>query len=503
MAIRRNIAANYVGQGYRLVIGLVMTPIYLALMGPESYGLVSIYLVFSAIIGLFNFGLSATMSREIARMRGGTISTAAVRHRLVRLAVMMSGIALVFVVLVGIAAPAIATRWLKVATLPLGETVACLRLLAVAAGLSFVTYLYSSGLIGLERQVRLNALNMGIVTLRFVGVLGVLLLISTRPIAFSLFQVVASAVEITVTVAIFYHHLPAAEPDSAPAAEPSGSFHRFAGGLAFTDMVWAALTQVDRIVLSTALPLAEFAFFSLALTAAFGVMLLSSPVIQALQPRFAVLAASGQPNELRALYFKVSHGVAALSFSAGAVLAAFPRELVYAWTGNAAAANWAAPVLPLYALGNACVGISALPFLLQFALGKIRLHVIGHTVLAAVCVPAMVVLGLAWGGFGTGLVWLVTNFSYIALWVPVIHARLLPGQHGHWFLRHILPAAASAAVVVLIERLIPLPASRFGSGLALVAFGGMALGASLLTSAAYRQEIGGHLAALFHRSAQP
>ena len=214
-------------------------------------------------------------------------------------------------------------------------------------------------------------------------------------------------------------------------------------------------------------------------------------------------ANSGQPWVCRSTSAARLLICSALSFSAGAVLAAFPREIVYAWTGNAAAADWAVPVLPLYALGYACIGIGSLPFLLQFALGKIRLHVIGHIIAAIVCIPAIVTLGLAWGGFGTGLACLATNFGYLALWVPVIHAQLLPGQHGHWLLRHILPAAASAAVVVLIERLIPLPASRVGSGLELVAFGTMALGASLLTSTVFRREIRGQLVALFRRAARP
>jgi len=500
MSIRRNIAASFVGQFYQLAIRLFMTPVYLALMGPEGYGLVGIYILFIGVIQLFNVGLNASMLREIARMRGGATGAVLVRRRLFHLSVVLCIIAGTFVFVVVVAAPVIATRWLSNVTLPHNEVVACLRLLSAAAAINFVTRLYSAGLLGLDEQIRLNTLGVATATLRFVGVFIVLRFISGRPIAFSLFQVAAGGIEIIVTIVIFYRCLPTAEPKGAPVEEASPvGFHRFATGLAFLDIVWVAMLQIDRIVLSKALPLVDFAFFTVTVTAASGVILLFAPIMQTLQPRFAALVARGQLEELRALYFKASHGVAALSFSAGAVLATFPRELVYSWTGNAAAADWAVHVLPLYAIGNACVGVGSLPFLLQFALGKIRLHIIGHAILAVIYFPSVIILGLAWGGFGTGLVWLIANVAFLAMWVPFIHAQLLPALHSRWLLRHILLPVVSASVVVFLEQLLPFPANRLSGGITLVVFGSVALGVSILTSAAYRHEIFSRIAALLHR----
>lgn len=500
MSIRRNIAVSFGGQIFQVAIRLFMTPIYLALMGPEGYGLVGIYILFIGVIQLFNLGLNASMLREIARMRGGATSSVLVRRRLIHLALVLSIIAGIFVVIAIVTAPIIATRWLKDVTLPLDETVACLRLLSLAAAISFVTNLFSAGLLGLDEQIRMNALGVTTATLRFVGVFVVLRFISARPIAFSAFQVAAASIEIIVTIAIFYRYLSTAEPKSVPVEEASsGGFHRFAAGLAFLDIVWAAILQADRIVLSKALPLADFAFFTITVTAASGVMLIIGPIVQALQPRFAALAAAGKTDDLRALYFKASHGVAALSFSAGGVLAVFPRELIYSWTNNPAAAEWAARVLPLYAIGNACACVGTLPFLLQFALGKLRLHIIGHAILAVIYFPAVIILGLAWGGFGTGLVWFLANLVFLVIWVPLVHAQLLPAMHRRWLLTQILPPVMSALVVVFLEQLVPFPANRLGGGITLMAFGCVTLGVSVLTSGVYRHEIFARIAAVLQR----
>lgn len=59
---------------------------------------------------------------------------------------------------------------------------------------------------------------------------------------------------------------------------------KFASGVAFTSVVWVLVTQVDKFLLSSLLPLSAFGEFSLAVLLSGGVNLLAAPIGAALLP---------------------------------------------------------------------------------------------------------------------------------------------------------------------------------------------------------------------------
>jgi len=66
--IRSNIIANYAGSFWTALMSLIFVPLYVHFMGIESYGLVGVFASLLAIFGLLDMGLSATMTREMARL---------------------------------------------------------------------------------------------------------------------------------------------------------------------------------------------------------------------------------------------------------------------------------------------------------------------------------------------------------------------------------------------------------------------------------------------------
>ena len=49
-------------------MGVIFIPIYIKFMGIESYGLVGVFASLLALFSVLDFGLSATMTREMARL---------------------------------------------------------------------------------------------------------------------------------------------------------------------------------------------------------------------------------------------------------------------------------------------------------------------------------------------------------------------------------------------------------------------------------------------------
>ena len=83
MSLGRNIIANYVGQLYTSLVGILTVPLLVRYMGIEAYGLVGFYAMLQGWFMLLDMGLTPAISRESARYNGGGIDTLTLR-RLVR-----------------------------------------------------------------------------------------------------------------------------------------------------------------------------------------------------------------------------------------------------------------------------------------------------------------------------------------------------------------------------------------------------------------------------------
>src|SRR5882724_3118880 len=106
--IRVAVSANVLSQLYQAGLRLAGVPIYLRLMGAESYGLVGIYLLLLSLIQLLDFGIGPTVSREFARMLGGAVSVGAARQYLGFNTLVFFAISLVFSAFMLALAPEIA-----------------------------------------------------------------------------------------------------------------------------------------------------------------------------------------------------------------------------------------------------------------------------------------------------------------------------------------------------------------------------------------------------------
>ena len=70
-SLKKNTIANYVGQIYISFIGIIILPFYLKYLGASAFGLVGFFAVFQTWLRLLDVGLTPTLAREVAHIRGG------------------------------------------------------------------------------------------------------------------------------------------------------------------------------------------------------------------------------------------------------------------------------------------------------------------------------------------------------------------------------------------------------------------------------------------------
>lgn len=469
----RNILANYAGQIYVTAIGIIMIPLYINYMGAEAYGLVGFFAMLQAWFNLLDMGLTPTMARESARFNGGAIT--ALDYR--RLARALEGVFFIVALLGGgllfALAEKISAHWLSASELPQGEIITTLHLISLIIALRWMCGLYRGVISGAEKLVWLSGFNSVVATARFVLVLPLLVFVSASSQAFFCFQLVVALFELAGLAWMAYRLLPTLQ-----AAErirwrwaPLKPVLKFSLSIAFTSSVWVLITQTDKLVLSKILPLSDYGYFTVAVLAASGIMIVSGPISSALMPRMTRLQATGQHEELIALYRQATQLVTILAIPAALMLALFSRQVLWAWTGDAILVSKAATTLSLYATGYGFLVVGAFPYYLQYAKGDLRLHLIGNFLFLLLLIPSIILAASHYGMTGAGWAWLISNLAYFFLWTALVHQKFIPSVHTSWLLVDIIrPSALPFLAAIIAALILPWSHSRILLTIELITF---------------------------------
>jgi len=486
--VRTNTLANYVGQAWIAVVGVIFVPIYIRYIGIEAYGIVGFFVVLQSLFAILDMGLSATLNRELARRSGQPAEPEAVRDLVRTLEWLCWPTGLLIALVVWAVSGPLAEHWLNPVALSVERAAGALLLLGLATALQWPVSFYTGGLSGLQRQVQLNLIAAGFATVRAVGAIGVLALVAPTIEAFLWWQVALSAVQSITYMMVTWHALPAG---SRTPAFRGGELRRigvFAAGITGITILSFLLTQTDRIVLSRLLTLEDFGVYAFAASVAYALFRLVQPIVTAVYPRYSQLVAAGSTDELVAFYHRTNQVMAAALLPVAAVGAAFAHDILRIWTADATLAAAAAPIMTLLVAGTAMNGLMNLPYAMQLAYGMTALGFWINLVSVLLVVPAVWLAGRQFGGVGAASVWVALNLGYLCVAIPLMHRRLLIGEMSKWYLSDVLPPLLASATVVLAWRFaVPDTPDGILGLLLLLAVAGTTMAASLAASRYPRQ----------------
>lgn len=456
MSLQKNIAANYVSQIYVTLIGIVMLPVYIKYMGAEAYGLVGFFSMLQAWFSLLDLGLTPTIGRETARFKAGAVSALDFRRLFRALHVLFLGIGILGFITLYLFAPLVVKHWLKLDALSVEQASFAIQIMAACIAIRWICGLYRGVITGGEHLVWLSGYTSIIATLRFIFLLPVMWFYGYTPIVFFFYQLIIAVVEILGLYIKSYGVLPKVVSASMGwSLKPIRSVLAFSLTVAFTASIWVMVTQTDKLILSSILPLSQYGYFTLAVLIAGGVMVITGPISSAIMPRMARLHAENKEADVITIYRNSTQLVSIIAGAASITLAICARPLLWAWTGDATVVENVAPTMVLYAIGNGCLAVSAFPYYLQYARGNLRLHFLGNLILLCVMVPAIYFSSTYYGSIGAGYSWMMVNLTFLIFWVWFVHSRLEPGLHKKWLTHDIglivLPAAAAGLLVNWVD----------------------------------------------------
>jgi O-antigen/teichoic acid export membrane protein len=493
--LRRNVAANLVGRAWVTVLGIVFIPVYLRFLGIEAYGLVGFFATLQAVFGLLDLGLGATVNRELARLSAAADRRAEQRTLLRTLEACYWTISLTTGCLVLMLAPAIAHHWVHASRLSPLTVERAIRLMGLVLALQLPFSFYQAALMGLQRQVALNAIVVATATARSAGTALVLWKVSGSVEAYFLCQLGVSLAQTGLTLVAVWSGLGGGF-GARPRFTRLATIWRYAAGTSANSIVGIALTQTDKVLLSRLLPLEQFGYYALAGTMASFVWAVAVPVNQALFPRFAQLIELDDHATLASLYHRASQIMVVALVPAAATVAFFSWQLMFLWTRNPVTADHTALIASLLIAGTAINGLVSVPGYLQSAAGWPGLMVYTNLVAAIVLVPAILVIAPRYGAPGAAFVWLLLNAGYLLFNVPVMHRRLLRAELWRWYRDDLARPAGGAILVAAIGRAL-MPAAALSAWFTaswIASVGLLALLTSALLASQVRPALFGRLA---------
>lgn len=488
MLLRRNVIANYLGQGWTALMGLAFIPVYIHYLGVEAWGLVGFMSLLQAWLTLLDMGLTPTLSREMARFQAGTHTAQSIRDLLRSLEVVYGGVAMLVVCAMWLMAPWVTLHWLNTTKLATGLVTQVISIIGLVLAARMTEQVYRGAIQGLQKQVWLNSALSLLATLRWVGVVGILAWVSPSIQLFFLWQGLVSILTVVILSRRTYLWLPPGKRTARFDIYTLVRIRRYAGGMAVTTFLALMLTQVDKLLLSKLVSLEDFGYYILAASVAASLSFLISPITMAVFPHLTELVARSDQKMLVETYHRTSQWLAAILIPVALVMAVFAEPLLYVWTGDTALTQKAAPLLSLLVLGTLFNGFMHVPYNTQLAHGWTGLAVRINIVAVIFIVPGILWAVPRFGAIGAAWAWLVLNLGYVLLGIHFMHKTILPGEKWRWYWETVFkPLFTGSIVLLVLWRCIVLPEGRVLMAVVLAGMALLMLVVMILTVSASRE----------------
>jgi O-antigen/teichoic acid export membrane protein len=457
-----NVFWNF-GAGVWLALLIILsTPWYISKLGLELYGVLSIWLVFQALMSFFDFGLGATMIREFAAAK---LDKAGVIHKqdlLKTIEIFYWIIACVLFFFLVIFSVFFSNDWFTFNISQNINIVYIMLLISCTLFFQFPNVLYFNGLIGLQNHKLMNILQISGNSLRY-GIGSLVLFFRNDLIWFFYAQILVAILQTFVTRYFLWNGL-----NRTNMCRPVFRLDllrysaRFSGGMALTSIAAVMISNIDRIAISRILPASDLGKYAIAFTATGLLQLGIQPFYRAFFPRYAELYSFGDYEKLKNEYFFSNKMIAIIIISLGIICLFFAEDIFFSWM-KITDLN-IIKSFRLLILGILCSGLGWLPAAMQQAQGWTSLHVkmiFGSIVIG---LPLMIFAIHFFGIIGGTVVWLVHGISDITLGLWLMHRRIFKGELSRWYLTVILPPIIISFPITYLSFLLkPLDLARFES----------------------------------------
>lgn len=434
------------------IIGIIFVPIYVKIIGAESYGLVAFYSTLVGSLAILDLGLSTAISRQIAILTTEEGKEKEIKDLIFSVEIIYWLISFVIGIGIVLLAKPISLYWINSEKIPIESIEKTVMLMGLVFAFQFPASIYNGALIGMNKQIN-NAITTVLFTVfKAIGVIFILIYVNSSIEAYFLWQAAITLVFTLALRIIINVQLKRTKVRANFSSLQLKKIWKFAAGMTGISLITFFITQIDKIIVSKYLLLEYVGYYNLAFLLAGFINQIVSPIQPVIFPKLSSLVAQNKKQELINLYHKSCKWISIVVFPLGFTLILFAKEILILWTKNDVLATQTAPILQVVAAGTICNCMMWMPYFYLLAKGNTTFTIYQNLIAAAVLVPLLFWWTNAYGAIGASYVWLTVNAGYVVLSIPIFHSTYLKGELWNWYKKDVAIPLVAAGILVITAK---------------------------------------------------
>lgn len=412
---------NLIGRSSTLISLFLFTPLYIKVLGFQDFGVIGVFHVAVAVLGILDGALSSTFLRYSAYHKENGRAPISLLHSFEKAYLLY----VLVVVTLGILSYIFPIRsWILGSTSENDPAFTLYAALMFAALSQIFINLYYSGLIGLGRIAEANFLQFFIVTLRTGGVF---LVFDNDEISLeSIFYwySIVNIFFIWVCRSFFVRY-------SKPLNQPRGGVYSEYGmtiSSYFLSMLGMAiisflLSYMDRAILAATLPLDLYGRWVALLALTTLPTLVATAVGYAFMPQVTSMIEAGDNEKVKSFYFKSVVVCISLAFLVSIIVCNYVSQMIFSWLGSNDGYSSLKDAFYIQVIANLIQAVTVIPYFFSLSIGKPSKSLKIGAIAGASSVLLLLILVPRYGVFGATIVSLTIGLISLPFNIYMLHAN--------------------------------------------------------------------------------
>lgn len=419
-SVYRNIIANYFGAIVTTVIAFLLTPVYIKYLGVGSYGIIGFYISIQALFSFLDMGIGVAVNREMARHFHNPTEKAYLRTLTHTLQIIYWGIGFFFALFLWLVSPYFSKGWFGGTDSSLHNVNYIFIIFALTLFVRWPYGLYSSGLRGMQRQVLLNKFEIICNLSKSIGSWLVLKYVSPTLEAFLWYQFFITSLQTVGILILMWKQIYSSQHILKFDSNVVKKISKYAAGMGIGTILASIVTQVDKIIVSKMVTVAQFGYYTIANNIAMLVFSISLPIYMAIFPHFTRHVHEDDTQNLAKDFHYYSKLLSTLLLPFSIMVIFNSKIVLQLWMGDEEITTNSAGILQLLMAGTLCNALMMPVHTLLLAYNRLKFMLYSQTIEIILMVPLMLFLIKKFGLMGGALGVFLLFFCYLIIQAPLI-----------------------------------------------------------------------------------
>ncbi|MEQ4680947.1 oligosaccharide flippase family protein [Providencia rettgeri] len=412
----------YFSQIYRAILPLVFIPLILSILGTERYGMLAFYYMLVGFLGLLDAGVSGTFLKLIATNKNNYDNFKKVTILFFKVLILFSIVGLLVQLFFLVKSDLIVSSWLNT-KISYNESIYAVKAIGIVLALLYIKSYLVSFLNGMEKQEIVAIWNIVYGTIFYLGGFSVIKYIDNSLYSFFDLMKALAILDITIIfsciIFIYLKHSKKIQKINNIINNSDITFKKifsFSIQLSGLSIIWVIATQIDKLVLSSFIPLAEYSKYQIAVQLSSVVAIFSAPISQLLLPRLSRLYTDKEKNKYTALYCKALLIFIIVLSPIGPYFFYFGENLITLWMSNTelgininSYAKWLVSAAFLATTMNFI-------FILLYTTNQLKHHFYAYSTYSLFTIPISIYVAKNFGGLASAKFVFIHTLLFMLLW---------------------------------------------------------------------------------------